>query len=44
MAMSYYPKEGGTLWSDLSTEVVIHTLEVYSRFSFDFPYPTAISL
>lgn len=44
MAMSYYPKEGGTLWSDYSTEVVIHTLEVYSRFSFDFPYPTAISL
>ena len=44
MAMSYYPKEGGTLWSDLSTEVVIHTLEVYSRFSFDYPYPTAISL
>jgi len=44
MAMSFYPKEGGTLWSDLSTEVVIHTLEVYSRVSFDFPYPTAISL
>ena len=32
MAMSFYPKEGGTLWSDYSTEVVIHTLEVYSRF------------
>ena len=44
MAMSFYPKEGGTLWSDFSTEVVIHTLEVYSRFSFDFPYPTAQSV
>lgn len=44
MAMSFYPKEGGTLWSDYSTEVVIHTLEVYSRFSFDYPYPTAQSL
>jgi hypothetical protein len=44
MAMSFYPKEGGTLWSDYSTEVVIHALEVYSRFSFDYPYPTAISL
>ena len=44
MAMSFYPKEGGTLWSDYSTEVVIHTLEVYSRFSFDFPYPTAQSV
>jgi len=44
MAMSFYPKEGGTLWSDYSTEVIIHTLEVYSRFSFDFPYPTAQSI
>ncbi len=44
MAMSFYPKEGGTLWSDYSTEVVIHTLQVYSRFSFDFPYPTAQSV
>lgn len=44
MAMSFYPKEGGTLWSDYSTEVVIHTLDVYSRFSFDYPYPTAQSV
>lgn len=44
MAMSFYPKEGGTLWSDYSTEVIIHTLDVYSRFSFDFPYPTAQSV
>ena len=44
MAMSFYPKEGGTLWSDYSTEVVVHTLEVYSRFSFDYPYPTAQSV
>jgi len=44
MAMSFYPKEGGSLWSDYSTEVVIHTLDVYSRFSFDYPYPTAQSV
>jgi len=44
MAMSFYPKEGVPLWSDYSTEVVIHTLDVYSRFSFDFPYPTAQSV
>ena len=44
MAMSFYPKEGGTLWSDYSTEVVIHALEVYSRFTFDYPYPTAQSI
>lgn len=44
MAMSFYPKEGGSLWADYSTEVVIHTLDVYTRFSFDYPYPTAQSV
>ena len=44
MAMSFYPQEGGSLWSEYSTEVVIHTLDVYSRFSFDYPYPTAQSV
>ena len=44
LAMSFWPKEGGDLWAKYSTESVIHTLEVYSRFSFDFPYPTAQSV
>ena len=44
MAMSFYPKEGGDLWSKYSTEAVIHTMEVYSRFSFDYPYPTSQSV
>lgn len=44
MAMSFYPKEGGELWKKYSTESVVHTLEVYSRFSFDYPYPTAQSV
>lgn len=44
MAMSFYPKEGGALWSEYSTEVVIHALEVYTRFTFDYPYPTAQSI
>ncbi|KZN50013.1 M1 family metallopeptidase [Pseudoalteromonas luteoviolacea] len=44
MAMSFYPKEGGALWKKYSTESVIHTMEVYSRFSFDYPYPTAQSV
>ncbi|MBL4821777.1 MAG: M1 family metallopeptidase [Gammaproteobacteria bacterium] len=44
MAMSFFPKEGDPLWSDYSTEVVIHTLEVYSRFSFDYPYAKAQSV
>src|SRR5210317_22387 len=44
LAMSFWPKEGGDLCAKYSTESVIHTLEVYSRFSFDFPYPTAQSV
>ncbi len=44
MAMSYYPKEGGELWEKYSTEAVVHTMEVYSRYTFDYPYPTAISV
>lgn len=43
MAESIYPKEGGNLWKDLSTKVVAHTLKVYSRFTFDYPYPKAVS-
>jgi hypothetical protein len=44
MAMSFYPKEGNPLWERYSTQAVIHTLNVYSRFSFTYPYPTAISV
>ncbi|PCI64668.1 MAG: aminopeptidase [Kordiimonadales bacterium] len=44
MAMSFFPKEGGELWRKYSTESVIHTMEVYSRFSFDYPYEVAISV
>ena len=44
MAMSYYPKEGNPLWEKYSTEVVAHTIEVYSKFTVDYPYPVAISV
>jgi len=44
MAMSFFPKEGDPLWSRYSTQAVIHTMEVYSRFSFDYPYPVAQSV
>lgn len=44
MAMSYYPKEGNPLWEKYSTRSIIHTLNVYSRYSFRYPYPTAISV
>jgi hypothetical protein len=44
LAMSFWPKEGGELWRKYSTAAVVHTLKVYSRFSFDYPYPTAQSV
>lgn len=44
LAMSFYPNEAEPIWSQYSTQAVIHTMEVYSRFSFDYPYPTAQSV
>ncbi len=44
MAMSYYPKEGNPLWEKYSTAAIIHTLNVYGKYSFAYPYPTAISV
>lgn len=44
MAMSYYPKEANPLYEQYSTEVVAHTLRVYSRMTIDYPYPVAISV
>ncbi|MEO0574303.1 MAG: M1 family metallopeptidase [Pseudomonadota bacterium] len=44
MAMSFYPNEAEPIWSAYSTHSVVHTMEVYSRFSFAYPYPTAQSV
>ncbi|HYQ57818.1 MAG TPA: M1 family metallopeptidase [Draconibacterium sp.] len=44
MAMSYYPKEGNPLWEQYSTRVVAHTIKTYSKYTFDYPYPVAISV
>jgi hypothetical protein len=44
MAMSYYAKEANPLWEQYSTRVVAHTLKSYSAHTFDYPYPTAISV
>jgi hypothetical protein len=44
LAMSFYPNEAMPIWSMYSTEAVVHTLDVYSRFSFNYPYPTAQSV
>lgn len=44
LAMSFYPNEAEPLWSQYSTQAVVHTMDVYSRFSFPYPYPTAQSV
>ncbi len=44
MAMSFYPNEAEPLWSRYSTRAVVHTMNVYSRYTFDYPYPVAISV
>jgi len=44
MAVSLYPKEANPLWGDTSTKVVAHTLKTYSKYTFDYPYPKAISV
>tara|TARA_X000000950_G_scaffold255793_1_gene320736 strand:- start:5556 stop:7799 length:2244 start_codon:yes stop_codon:yes gene_type:complete len=44
IASSLYPKEGNPLWEEYSTRVVAHTLEIYSKYTFDYPYPKAVSV
>lgn len=44
LAMSYYPKEGNPLWEKESTKAVKNTIEVYSKYTIDYPYPVAISV
>ncbi len=44
MAISLYPKEGNPLWEEYSTRMVAHTLKSYSSYTFDYPYPKAISV
>lgn len=44
MAMSLYPKEGMPLWDKYSTHAIAHTIQVYSRHTFAYPYPVAWSV
>ena len=44
MAISMYPKEANPLWENLSTFAVAHTLKTYSKYTFEYPYPKAISV
>lgn len=44
MAMSYYPMAGIPLWPTISTQAVMHTLQVYNKHALTYPYPVAISV
>ena len=44
LAMSYWPEEASPLWDKYSTQAIAHTIEEYNRYTFDYPYPTAISV
>jgi hypothetical protein len=44
LAMSFYPKEGLPVWQEESTKAVKNALEVYSKYTFDYPYPVANSV
>ncbi len=44
LAMSLYPKEGNPLWEKFSTQAIAHTLQVYSRYTVNYPYPVAWSI
>ena len=44
MAMSFYPKEARPLWDAYSTKAIAHTIDVYGRFAFPYPYPVAQSV
>jgi hypothetical protein len=43
-AMYFYPNEAEPLWSRYSTHAIMHTLDVYSKHAFAYPYPVAISV
>ncbi len=44
MAISLYPNESNPLWEEYSTRAVAQTLKTYSKHTFDYPYPKAISI
>lgn len=44
MAISLYPNEANPLWGEFSTRAVAQTLKTYSRMTFDYPYPKAVSV
>ena len=41
MCMSFYPKEGNPVWGDHATKQVINTINGFSKYSLNYPYPVA---
>jgi len=44
MAISIYPNIANPLWGEHSTKAIAQTIKTYSRFTFEFPYPKAVSV
>jgi hypothetical protein len=44
LAMSFFPKEADPLWSAYSTKSIAHTIKVYGRMAFPYPYAVAQSV
>ncbi len=44
LAMSLYSKEAMPLWDRYATHLIRHTIEFYSKYLFEYPYPTAVSV
>ena len=44
IAMSYWPNEAEPLWTQYSTQSVVHTVEVYGHYLFPYPYPVISSV
>lgn len=44
IAQTFYPKEGNPLWEKESLEAVANTLRLYSKRTFDYPYPQATAV
>lgn len=44
MAGIVYPKEANPLWEDYALKAVVHTLKIYSKYTFDYPYPKAVAV
>ena len=44
LCMSFYPPQAAPLWKRYSSQAVAHTIEVYGRMTFKYPYPVSISV